>query len=240
MDYFDQINAYISGEMTPEERSDFENQMVQNPQLKNDVEKEKLLVEGIFASGLRQEMKQLQQERGKEKPEAKVIQLGQWRQWAVAASIAALLGVFMWQYNSNLTETSVHFADIYHADPGLPVTMGNESSNRFNEAMVSYKDGAWEDARQTFEQLCQSDEIQLACYYVAMANIQNDNFVAAEDQLQKVLNKTSDDELRQKTEWHLAYVQYKLENHRYTGLIRQIASDAAHLYHEEAMKLLQK
>ena len=55
MDYFDQINAYVSGEMTSEERAIFETEMAQNEQLKQDVETEQLLVEGVIAAALRQE-----------------------------------------------------------------------------------------------------------------------------------------------------------------------------------------
>jgi len=238
MDYFDQINAYVSGEMTSEERAIFETEMDQNEQLKQDVETEQLLVEGVIAASLRQEMKNINVHETKEQNEPKIIKLGQWRQLAVAASVAALLGVFMWQYNSSPSSSVDAFASSYQVDPGLPVTMGEQTELAFNEAMVAYKNDELDRAQREFDQLCKTENVDKACFFSAMVSIQKEEYQLAENQLSTLLANEPVNGLAQRAEWHLAYVQHQLDNEKYIQLLKRIANTNGHPFQKEAKKIL--
>jgi hypothetical protein len=236
MKNIERIDAYLNGEMSPEEVRAFEVEMENDAALKEAVELEQTLMDGIFAANLRAELEEIAKEERSANTGGKVVRLGQWRQIAVAASVLLLVGFFFW-WNIQGGEQSPAFANIYSPDPGLPVVMGEMDEGIFNEAMVSYKEGEIQKAKTAFEVLCAGAEVDKYCFYLAQTLIQEEKYASAVIHLEKVVADTNSD-FRQKAQWHLAYCLYQIGDDKYTAILQDISDDANHPFHKEASELL--
>ena len=238
MKNIEKIDAYLNGEMNPEEVRAFEAEVERDAALREAVELERTLMDGIFAANLRAELQDIAQEESSANSSGKVIRLGQWRQIAVAASVLLLVGFFFW-WNMQGGDQSPAFANAYTADPGLPVVMGEADEAIFNEAMIAYKEGENQKAQTVFEVLCTGAEIDKYCFYFAQTLIQEEKFASAIIHLDKIVGDTASD-FRQKSQWHLAFCLYKIGDDRYKTILQDISETVDHPFQKEADQLIQE
>lgn len=228
------IDRYIMGQMSPSEREDFERLLSEDTELREQVELESLMADGILAANLREQMQSLSTESKDENSGGRIVSLNRFRWVGVAASIA-LLAVIFWQTREGSSIPG--FEGVYSADAGLPVAMGEVEDRQFAEAMVAYKDGEYQTAAIAFSNLCESQTIADACFYYAQTLIQNQKWSEARSQL-SAINGNVETDLQQKIDWHLAYVLSQLEDETYRSILNDIARDDSHSFQSKAQEVL--
>ena len=240
MNHYENIHAYIDGELSEEEARQFEEALKSDKGLADEVDIEKTLRRGIMAAGLREQMSSFAQggEDKEKKPGARVIDFNNYRSLAIAASLAILLGFFLWQTRTSPAGDSNPFASVYYEDPGTPVKMGETEDKAFDEAMINYKNEDYEQAKEAFARLCQDSGFDKACYYEAQSLLNSGELEGARDQFSALLSRTDDLELREKSQWYLAYTLYQLDDETYKSILSDIAEDDAHRFNLEAREVM--
>lgn len=162
---FEAIEAYVLERMSAPEREAFEQRMATDAVLRAEVELERDNIRAVELGGVGRTMKRIAQEEGEGLRTG-----GRLKSYlAYAAAVAALIiGGVLWLNRAPAHERL--FAEHFEADPGLPVAMGATDDPVFADAMVSYKEGAYGDARSKWAALLQSDPMNDTLrFYIASA-----------------------------------------------------------------------
>lgn len=203
---FEAIEAYVLDRMAPEVRAAFEQRLAAEPALRAEVELQRESMLAIELGGLERMLRQAGREAGAAAPEDSAG--GAWRTYVrYAAVLALLIGAAWWALLPPANERL--FAQHFEADPGLPVEMGATDDPVFAEAMVSYKEGRYADARTRWEQALHqhpgNDTLQ---YYAGSAALAGGDAEAAIAHLLPVANDEAT-VFRDRARWYLflAYVR---------------------------------
>lgn len=148
---FGRIEAYLNNSLSKEDLLIFENRLQNEEGFASKVEDIKTVLTGIETQALKEQLNEFHEEIATQEKDTiqfnpKVKSL-QWRKLAVAAALIIAAGSF-WFLNRNSNEQL--YADFYSPDPGLPTTMSSTDNYEFYEAMVSYKQGHYKDALNTW------------------------------------------------------------------------------------------
>lgn len=239
MNFIENIDAYLEGSLSAEEMTAFDKELQSNSELMKEVELQQRLQEGIFAAGLRNQLKEMAQSQQAESEPSKgrVISLRRAAPLAVAASVALLLGIFLWN-NQPSTSPSEAFASVYYQDPGTPITMGQATDLAFQQAMVLYKEGKFEEASHAFDPLCDLSVDVASCYYQAQSALQIKDYNQAESLFNAVIHHSGSQEYIEKGQWYLAYMKFERGDEDYKDMLQSIAADKGHRFHLEASQVL--
>lgn len=144
---FESIEAYLNRELSDEDWSVFENRLKNEEGFADKVEDIKAILIGLETQTLKEQLDSfhkdvLNGESDNLDPKPKVKSLD-WRRIAVAAVLIIAAGSF-WFISGNANERL--YAEYFTPDPGLPTTMGNNDNYEFYKAMVSYKQGNYDEA----------------------------------------------------------------------------------------------
>ncbi len=139
-DLLENVERYYNDTMLIEERTAFENKLINDTEFKSQVEDIKTLLLGIETQSLKEQLDEFHKDipltiSKHTFPETKVLQL---IKYAVAAVIVIGLGSY-WFLGQPSNEKL--YAKYFVADPGLPTTMGANDNFEFYDAMVNYKHG---------------------------------------------------------------------------------------------------
>ncbi len=201
---FETIEAYVLDRMSRADRVAFEQRMASDGALRAEVELERENIRAVELGGMERLLKGIAAE------ERRTTDHGpNWSRYAKYAAMIAVLigGAVWWSLRSPVNERL--FADHFVADPGLPVTMGAASAPAFSDAMVSYKEGKYAEARSKWipllEQEPSNDTLR---YYIASASLAEGDAQAAIPLFEELANDTAS-VFQQKSAWSLflAYVR---------------------------------
>lgn len=168
---FESIEAYILDRMNAHQRAEFEDLMARDAALREEVELERENIRAVELGGIDRVMKRIAAEESGTGHGA----LSRRQLLAYAAAVALLIvGALLWFGREPAHERL--FAAHFEADPGLPVTMGATDDPVFADAMVSYKEGHYADARSKWSALLHSDPMNdtLRFYIASSALAQGD------------------------------------------------------------------
>ncbi|QQR85311.1 MAG: hypothetical protein IPJ76_11880 [Flavobacteriales bacterium] len=173
---FEAIEAYVLDRMSAEERGVFEQRMATDAGLRAEVELEQENIRAVELGGVERMLKSIATE---EVTRDKNIAKGAWKQYLkYAAVVAIILSGSLWLLRPSANERL--FAEHFAADPGLPVTMSATHDHAFQDAMVSYKEGKYSEARNKWGPLLQAEPINDTLrYYVASASLADGDAAAA-------------------------------------------------------------
>jgi predicted Zn-dependent protease len=148
---FERIEAYLNNSLSKEDLLIFENRLQNEEGFAAKVEDIKTVLTGIETQALKEQLNEFHEDIITQEKETiqfnpKVKSL-QWRKIAVAAALIIAAGSF-WFLNRNSNDQL--YANFYSPDPGLPTTMSSTDNYEFYEAMVSYKQGHYKDALNTW------------------------------------------------------------------------------------------
>lgn len=164
---FETIEAYVLERMTAPERANFEQRMAGDAVLRDEVELERENIRAVELGGIGRAMKQIATE---ERAEAATHGRGISYLAYAAAVTALVLGALWWHNRSSVNERL--FAEHFTPDPGLPVAMGAADDLEFADAMVSYKEGNYAEARAKWSRLLKSDAgSDTMRFYIASASL---------------------------------------------------------------------
>jgi len=144
---FEKIEAYLSNQLSDAEKAAFDEKLENDIHFKAKVEEVKTIVSGIEAQVLKEQLDIFHEELSTDKKMSsaknpKVVSFN-WKRMAAAAVIIIGLGSF-WLLSGNSNDRL--YAEYFSPDPGLPTTMGNTDNYEFFKAMVSYKQGDYDEA----------------------------------------------------------------------------------------------
>ena len=144
---FERIEAYLNGQLSNDDLTIFEKRLKKENGFKSKVNDIKTILTGLEAQALKEQLDvfhkdMVQTSNANVSTETKVRHL-HWKKIAVAAALIIAAGSF-WFISGNTNERL--YAKYFTPDPGLPTTMSSTRDYDFNRAMVSYKQGNYEDA----------------------------------------------------------------------------------------------
>lgn len=163
---FEAIEAYVLERMDAAERVAFEQRMAGDHALREEVELERENIRAVELGGVTRLLKGIVAEDGAKANRAN------WTSYMKYAAVIAVLitGAIWWSLRPSLNERL--FAEYFAADPGLPVTMSATADPAFADAMVSFKEGKYAEARAKWSPLLQAEPMNDTLrYYIASAHL---------------------------------------------------------------------
>jgi len=199
---FEAIEAYVLDRMSDEERTVFEQRMAGDAVLRAEVELEQENIHAVELGGVTRMLKEIASEEvASEKKDS-------WKQYLkYAAVVAVILSGSLWLLRPSANERL--FAEHFTADPGLPVAMSSTDDPAFADAMVSYKEGKYAEARAKWSPLLQQAPMNDTLrYYIASTWLAEGDANEAIPLLEGLVDGP-DSALRTKAQWFLllAYVR---------------------------------
>ncbi len=147
---FERIERYLDGLMDREERAVFENSLKTDKELNLRVEEVSLLRLAVEEQTLRNKLDDFHAEMLLNRP-AKTIR--PYIKYAVAASVALLIGFAIWLLAGQKSTEEKLFAQYFKPAPGLVTPMSTASDYEFYRGMVDYKQGKYSEAINRWEPL---------------------------------------------------------------------------------------
>lgn len=158
--------------MDEKERTSFEAQLRDNATLKKQVEEVSTLIKGVETAALQERMDSFHEALIQEGQEVK--QHNGFRKYAIAASVAVLIGLASFWVLTSEQPNDRLFAKYFVPDPGLPTTMGTDANYAFYEAMVSYKRANYAAAISQWNTLLeQKPTNDTLNYFIGVAHLAN-------------------------------------------------------------------
>ena len=234
MEDYSKIEAYLNNELSIDERQAFEAQLVADEDLRNELNIYKDMVGGVRTAGLKADLERLRAEHqsSSETTSARVFSLTSIRTLAIAASVAVLVGFFLFNSGGG----SDPFSSVYYKDAGLPTAMGEENSELLR-AMVDYKNEAYDSAIPILNSICEVGEDQRACYFLAQCHLNIENFEIAKSTFLSVIESEIELKYMEASEWYLTYTLYRLGDEAYEQRLEDIKSNPSHRFYDEAKQV---
>lgn len=241
-DKYEQIEAYLSGDLPEKEVAAFESKIAADPSLKREVDKHKLShqsLEILIEDSLREELKKLRLEESQSESKGRVVSMRRMRvMWAAAAVIVALIGFVTFQWAGQTYSNNGLMASNYETVQADDIRFSG-SQNVLNAAFVAFEQGEYNNVATMLDTVSsQNDYFGEAQYILGHTYLQQENYTEAQQAFQNTID-TEHPRLMQKAEWNVVLTYLKMEDMgaEFEGLLEQIASDSGHSYNSAAQEL---
>lgn len=202
---------YLSNELSTEEKTNFEKQLVEDPELASAFEVYKELnlhLENKFGNAnelksFKKNIKSISKEHFKTK-KSKVIGLKPW-QYAIAASVAILVGLFVFQ---NINPS---FED-YNNPENAYFTERGDANENLKLAQDAFNAKNYKEAIPYFEAILNSTKSPEIQYFYAISLLEDNQFQKAENNLLELKSGTSI--YKNKATWYLALSKLKQKEYK--------------------------
>ena len=163
--------------------------------------------------------------------QAKVSRAPYWK-FAIAASIALLFGLFM--FNNFSSATYGNFAD----HDTISLTLRGEDNDLIKQAETSFNNGDYKRANEVFTKILETDDANIEIqFYRAITNIELNNYAEAEEMLERISKGQS--VFKNQAAWYMALSKLKQKRtEECVEILRTIPEDAE--VYKRAQKLLKK
>ena len=235
---YEQIEKYLEGKLDDKALKAFEKQMRANSDLAEEVALYKEIEKSIAhrfkhkkeESELRNTLNNIQKEQNSSKKTSKVIPLLGYKKWLIAASIAALVGLFLFQNSTPV------YGDYASHEPMEVTVRGN--SNTLEQVQKLFNDKDYLLANTHLSRLAEyyRDNAEIQLYY-GITLLETNQYEMAKMTFEKIANANS--LFKYKATWYLALNALKqndLESCK--SYLQQIPKDAA--IYDKAKSLLDK
>lgn len=175
--HLEEIERYLDGNMTAEERVRFEARLVSESDLRGEYEELAAIYQGFDGLRIERELKQsLQKVEGEIQSEeaARKTSFRRWRPWLGAGVVAAVASIALICILT-LGKGGID-PELLPREMGLPVTMGL-SGHRFDAAMTSFKQGKYEEAALALAAIANAAQNDTAAYYLGLCSLHLDQLV---------------------------------------------------------------
>ncbi len=194
---FERIDRYLTGLMNKEERSEFEKVLTEDSLLTQRVEEARILFQAVEEQSLRNKLDDFHEEIASKPGVIKSIEPAirsafGYKKYAIAASLALLIGVAAWLIPGQKSENEKLFAHHFIPDPGLITPMSTTSNYEFFRGMVDYKQGKYELAIDRWNPLIdQKPENDTLNYYLGVSYLAKGESEKAIDFLLKAIHHSN-------------------------------------------------
>jgi len=235
---YEQIEKYLEGKLDEKALESFEKQMRENPDLAEDVALYKEIEKSIAhrfkhqkeESELRSTLNNIHKEQSSTEKTSKVIPLMGYKKWLVAASIAALVGLFFFQNSTPV------YGDYASHEPMEVTVRGN--SNTLDQVQKLFNDKDYLLANTHLSRLADyyKDNAEIQLYY-GITFLETDQYEMAKMTFEKIANANS--LFKHKATWYLALNAFKQNDiETCKSYLQQIPKEAA--IYDKAKSLLDK
>jgi len=202
---FEAIEAYLLGTLGAEERVRFEQELMNDAELRQEVQVQRENMLAIELGGLARTLEGIRRssDLGVGLEEQQRPARGGWRSYLkYAAVVAVLLSVAIWWIaRPGLNERI--YAEYHVPDPGLPVPMSISDDPVFHDAMVSFKMGEYAEAVSKWAPLLQADPTDDTLrFYTASAWLEMGDMTRAIPLFEE-LAKDGSSSFQRKAQWSL-------------------------------------
>ena len=224
---FERIEQFILNKLSASDRDLFLQEMNRNVSLRDEVERQKLLMLTVEAGGLREEMKAIATRIDKER----VVSFKIW--YSAAAIIVVVLGVSWWFLRNDRASDDL-FAQMAKPDPGLAVPMSSSTDYSFYDAMVDYKAEKYDLAIQKWQpQLLADLDNDSIMYFLGSSYFNLKKWNEARDYY-LLVRKNPESAFYAKSGFYLALIAYREQN---SITLAELAKDTLSPYADKISSL---
>lgn len=244
--FYNKIESYLAGDMPKTEAEAFEQQIAQQPELKEAVEAHQLsydAVELLIEDSLRSELKDLEKKHYPQKAKIRSLK----RSWvqhplSIAASVLLLIGAFgLWWANDNFSNPNL--VGKYYTPELLTSRSIDDKQDPLNVGLKAIQDKRYIEAATFFQAVpTDSDNYQKALYFLGHTFFQQGDFAQAKENLEKAI-QGSDPNLVDKAEWLNILTLLKAgetSSDHFKTLLQKMVNEPGHSFHKKALELEQK
>lgn len=148
---WEEIEGYLSGQMSAEGKKNFENRLSADAALREKLNETRLLLTGIRENALQDELEGFHQQMAKAPPlRAKKISMRSWMAAAAVVLVAAVISILLMNRS---TKNEQLFAEYFEHDPGLATAMGSSENYAFDRGMIDYRMEKYQSAIDAWRKL---------------------------------------------------------------------------------------
>lgn len=231
------FDQYLQGELTVDEKDNFEKQLAENPELKEAFETFKemhLQLENKF--GIEQEREVFEQNLTRisdkyfKKKKSKVISMKPWY-WAAAASVIIMFGLFFFQYDQNPSFKDYNNPEsAYFTERGIAEETLKKAEDDFNGRRYS-------KAIPLFEAILKENNSPEIEYFYGISLVEESHYKKAEEVLNELISGNS--VFKEKAKWYLALSKLKQRDYKACKEVLQTISQDFENY-EDVEQLLEE
>lgn len=229
------IAKYFQGQLTAEEKIQFDELMNSNPEFREQVIFEQKLKKSLFQqehSNLKNQLKSIENTLAPKKNKTK------W--YLIAASIVVFIsfGLF-WTFNSKSPEKLFDTYYTVASNTSHPIVRDNSVSDALTKAFMAYESEQYSEAQTLFSHLYNTSQNSELLFYEAICYLEMDKTQLAVETFLK--HKAFNDRLASKSNWYLALTYLKMENVELARkTLEEIVSNNSNYRFKEAKELLSK
>ncbi len=252
-DRYDKIQAYIHGELEAADHQAFEQEIANNPELRQEVDLHRMAddsIELLIEQDLRADLEDLASESADsasddeaESGGARIVNIRRFtRRLAVAASVLVVIGFFGAFYQgSNYTDRALA-RDFYGETSGLRST-STTPGDALSEGRTLLQNEQYSAAAAFFASVDNPQLTTEATYYEGLAHYGDEAYLEAMAAFDEVL-ATDDVRFREKAEFNYLLATMAAnaadDNDRFEEILNAIANNPDHLAYREVQELQEK
>ncbi len=256
-DQYEIIEAYLTNELSAADRASFEDDLRDDAELREEVDRQRDIRLGLRALGIERALERARTQYKATAVPDNVTPVNQtivrplvnWRYWAAAASVVVVLGVGYYTYQQTTDrQDDVAYAETFKPDPTDQLMkdfpsgkVSPETRTQFLDALTNYKAGKYDNVIEQLRTLpADKQTIHYKNYFLGLSYLANKQPAEAIPSLSKA-RATPSEKLRQKAEWFLALAYVKNgQTKKALPMLKQISTDKAHPFQSLAQRVLQK
>lgn len=238
------VEQFLSGEMLPAERENFEREVASNPGLAAELRLSRAIDEALLKDDIIDFRKKLivaHRENKKEQREVPVVRLHVRKFWYAAASIILLAALGSTLYFSVPMGNSSDslFKQYYSSENLIDVTRAGDAN--IVEAVIKFQEQDYQLAGRLFQKILEKDNSNIACwFYYGISSIETENF----DQAEKAFNHiiaNNENLYVEHAEWYLGLSYLKSNKLDKAKLqFEKISRNNDNVHHSNAKRLIEK
>lgn len=237
--YFDQ---YLFNELSPVERSRFEERLANDDLFNESFTEHKLLASGIAFSGA-SELKSIIQDAEKQyekSSEQKETSLKSFKQWIPAAAAATLLLCicsYFFLNSSNSLRSDEIYQNYYSALEMDYTQRGNAEQSLLKDLNTAYNKQAYQESAVILNELIAKDDKLDYKLYLAITFIEQNKIMDAQKLLSEIAS--SNTIIANQAKWYLALTNIKMDNkEEATKYLKELSLDENSDHFEDAKTIL--
>lgn len=236
------INQYLDGELSPDALASFEQELLTNPRLKEELTLEIATRTSTFVAGVEDQKAQLLKRYKQQKPVVvKSLQQKNRNRYmaiAVAAAIAILLAVFLLRPDAVLQPQELYAA--YYERPTVSILRDTEGLAAFKSAQLAFDKGDFVVAVRDYETALGNTAFtqrEEASFFLGIALLELGKFEEALDVISPLQDS---EEYHEMAEWYAALIFIKQENIKEAkSRLLSISKNPNHHYTSQAKEILE-
>ena len=227
MNYKNLLQKYLTGEMTEQEKVDFEKALVQNEALQNEFLS--TITPAYTTQHLRKNIQSQITEESTKSIKSSLFY------WMIAASIVLIIS-FAFFFQNGLFDQGLD-VDYYAYYPSSSTVRGNDNEEHL-KAFVYYEKGEYQKALEEFQQYPKTPEYMLYKGICLLHLEEISNIKASISYFEQVLHSNTN--LDETAEWFLALAYLQAgEKRKAKPLLEKISTDRLHFNYLKALELLE-